>query len=179
MSKTKKTYGFGSVALIERLGYFSFFNFRLGTYNFPSGSSAPSLKRPKAWASAQREFDGTDGGYGTVGTDGTDGDQKCPSMFFILCWNIEHVYIYLYTKKNAANILMGFKIWCQVRGGVTSFWKLPYSHEFSNIWLQKSLFFFDGYQWHEEICERFFETFKNLICYSKLNLKVRFWDTRK
>ena len=36
--------------------YFSFFNFRLGTYNFPSGSSAPSLKRPKACASAQREF---------------------------------------------------------------------------------------------------------------------------
>ena len=35
------------------------------------------------------EFDGTDG------TDGrTDGNQKCPSMFFILCGHLEHVYIY-------------------------------------------------------------------------------------
>ena len=28
------------------------------------------------------------------GTGRTDGNQKCPSMFFILCGNIEHVYIY-------------------------------------------------------------------------------------
>ena len=46
---------FGGEGVLDFV-YFSFFNFRLGTYNFPSGSSAPSLKRPKACASAQREF---------------------------------------------------------------------------------------------------------------------------
>ena len=35
------------------------FNFRLGTYNVPSGSSAPSLKKEaEGRASAKREFDG-------------------------------------------------------------------------------------------------------------------------
>ena len=57
------------------------FNFRLGTYNVPSGSSASSLTtRPKA------EFDGV----------GLGGDQKCPLKIFILCWYIDKVYTYLY-----------------------------------------------------------------------------------
>ena len=78
------------------VGFFSFFNFRLGTYNVPEGPSA------NLYVEARRaEFDGT--GW-------TDGDQKCPLHFFELSGNLEHVYIYLYTKKNAANILMGFKI---------------------------------------------------------------------
>ena len=42
--------------VILKIGYFSFFNFRLCTYNVPSGSSATSLK-----TSAKRQFDGTDG----------------------------------------------------------------------------------------------------------------------
>ena len=29
-----------------------------------------------------------------VRTDGTDGNQKCPSMFFILCAHLENLYIY-------------------------------------------------------------------------------------
>ena len=33
---------------------------------------------------------GRDGRTGR--TDGTDGQQKCPSIFFILCGNLEHVY---------------------------------------------------------------------------------------
>ena len=41
------------------------------------------------------EFDGTDG---WDGWDGWDGDQKCPSIFFIICGYIDYVYIYLYTK---------------------------------------------------------------------------------
>ena len=49
--------------------YLSFgggFNFRLGTYNVPSGSSAKSLtKEAEGRASAKREFDGTDGTDGT------------------------------------------------------------------------------------------------------------------
>ena len=58
------------------------FNFRLGTYNVPPGSSA------NLFGEARRaEFDGT---------GGTDGDQKCPLKFFILCGYIDKVYIYLY-----------------------------------------------------------------------------------
>ena len=55
-----------SVILKIKLGgvpdfwYFSFLNFRLGTYNVPSESSATSLK-----TSAMREFDGTDAMPGT------------------------------------------------------------------------------------------------------------------
>ena len=42
--------------------------------------------------------------------DGTE-YQKCPSIFFILCGYIDHVYVYLYIySKNVTNILMGFKI---------------------------------------------------------------------
>ena len=48
------------------------------------------------------------------------------------------IYILVYKIKVAANILMGFKIWCQVGVWVTLFSKLPYSREFSNIWFQKS-----------------------------------------
>ena len=47
--------------------------------------------------------------------------------------------IYLITDgiKIFTNILMGFKIWCQVGVGVTTFSKLPYSREFSHTWFQK------------------------------------------
>ena len=48
------------------------FNFRLGTYNVPSGSSAKSLtKEAEGRASAKREFDGTDGTGGTGWTGWT------------------------------------------------------------------------------------------------------------
>ena len=41
----------------------------------------------------------------------------CPLIFFILCEYIEDVYIYLYIySKIVTNILMGFKISCQVGG---------------------------------------------------------------
>ena len=61
------------------------FNFRLGTYNVPSGSSAISLT-----ASAKREFDGMDGWMG-----GTE-YLLCPLKIFILWWYIDKVYTYLY-----------------------------------------------------------------------------------
>ena len=35
---------------------------------------------------------------GTDGREGTDGQQKCPSIFFILCRYIDNVYVYLHTK---------------------------------------------------------------------------------
>ena len=63
------------------------FNFRLGTYNVPPGSSA------NPYGEARRaEFDGTGG------TGWTDGPEKCPLILFILCGYLELVYIYLYTK---------------------------------------------------------------------------------
>ena len=98
-------------------------------------------------------------------------DQKCPSMFFILCGYIEHGFIY----KIAQNILMGFNIWCQVGDGVTLFLKLPYSHEFSNILFHKRIFF-EGY-YRQKKCERFFENFINLIALKNWILKFRFWNT--
>ena len=52
-------------------------------------------------------------------TDGWDGMeyQKCPSIFFILRGCIEHLYTYLYIcSKIVTNILMAFKISCQVGG---------------------------------------------------------------
>ena len=62
----------------------------------------------------QREFDGV--GWGGMGWDGTE-YQKCPSIFFILRGYIDHVYMYLYvSSKIVTNILMGFKIWCEVGG---------------------------------------------------------------
>ena len=53
------------------------------------------------------------------------------------------IYILVYKIKNITNILMGFKIWCQVGGWGTLFSKLPYSCDFSNIWFQK-LIWWDG-----------------------------------
>ena len=49
--------------------------------------------------------------------DGWDGTeyQKCPSIFFILCGYIDKLNTYLYILlKIVPNILMGFKILCQV-----------------------------------------------------------------
>ena len=41
-------------------------------------------------------WDGMDGmGWDGMGWDGM-GDQKCPSIFFILCGYIDKVYTYLY-----------------------------------------------------------------------------------
>ena len=67
-------------------------NFWLRTYNVPEGSSA------NHYVEARRaEFDGT-GWTGWTGWRGWTEYQKGPSIFFKLCGNIEHVYIYLYTK---------------------------------------------------------------------------------
>ena len=54
---------------------------RLSNHNVPSGPSANPYVEAR---SAELWWDGT---------DGTDGQQKCPSLFFILCGYIEHVYV--------------------------------------------------------------------------------------
>ena len=79
--------------LVIDLSFGGGFNFRLGTYNVPPGSSAPRLT-----TSAKHEFDGMgwDGWDGMDEMDGMGRNQKCPSMFFVLCEYIDHVYLYLY-----------------------------------------------------------------------------------
>ena len=99
--------------------------------------------------------------------DGT-GYKKCPSNFFILSTYIGHVYIYVYVYlKVVKNIVMGFKIWCQV--GEWALWisKLPYSREFSNFWFQTCHFVF---LWSFGVLKfiQFLENLKNLHCRSKL-----------
>ena len=57
------------------------------TYNVPPGSSANPYGEARS-----AEFDGT-GGMGWTGGRGWTGYQKCPSIFFILCTYIRHVYV--------------------------------------------------------------------------------------
>ena len=111
--------------------YFSFFNFRLGTYNVPSGSSAKSLtRRPKAGRARSASL------MGRVGRMGRS--RKVSFKILQTLWAFRtYIYILVYEIKIVTNILMGFKIWCQVGGGGIQFSKLPYVREFSNIWFQK------------------------------------------
>ena len=78
----------------------------------------------------QAEFDGT---------DGLGGRSRKVSFKFLqtLCAFRTYVYILEYEIKIITNILMGFKIWCQVGGGGINFLKLPYVRNSSNIWFQK------------------------------------------
>ena len=102
--------------------------------------------------------------------DGWTEYQKCPSMFFILCRYIEHVYIYTYIyiySIIAANNPMGFKIWCQVGVWGTQFSKLPYVREFSNIWFQTYHFRF---RWSHGVLKNhpFFRKSQKPFCIPKL-----------
>ena len=85
MGKTKKKYGFASVALRIK--------------NFTQ-ASFPCL------------FDGTGWTGWTGGTGWTDGRQSKVSFKFLLTlWAFRtYIYILVYKIKVAANILMGFKI---------------------------------------------------------------------
>ena len=71
--------------------------------------------------------------------DGLNGRSSKVSFKFLQTFQVFRTCIYLlvYEIKIVTNNLMGFKIRCQVGGGVTSFSKLPYLLEFSNIWFQK------------------------------------------
>ena len=71
------------------------------------------------------------------------GYQMCPSMLFILYGYMEYVYICIYIYmyfRVVTNILMGFKIRCQVGSVGKPFSQLPDVREFSNIWFQTCLF---------------------------------------
>ena len=71
------------------------FNFRLGTYNVPSGSSAKSLTtRPKAGRARSASLMGRMGRMGWMGRTGrTDGPEKCRLDFFIICGYVYRLYI--------------------------------------------------------------------------------------
>ena len=70
-----------------------------------------------------------------------------------------YIYLLIYEIKVVTNILMGFKIWCQVWVWGTQFSKLPYVREFSNIWFQKSTDIID------KRSQRFFENSKKLLVF--------------
>ena len=56
-------------------------------------------------------------GWDGMGWDGWMEYQKCPSNFFIFCELLKNVYTYLFIySKIVTNILMDFKISCQVGG---------------------------------------------------------------
>ena len=76
---------------------------------------------------------------GSDGSDGSDGRSSKVSFNFLHTLYVYRLCIYLltYEIKIVTNILIGFKIWCQVGAGVTPFLKLPYVREFWNIWFQK------------------------------------------
>ena len=76
---------------------------------------------------------------GRVGRVGRVGRSRKVSFKFLqTLWAFRTcIYILVYEIKIVTNILMGFKIWCQVGVWGTLFSKLPYSREFSNIWFQK------------------------------------------
>ena len=79
------------------------------------------------------------GRMGRVGRVGRVGrSPKVSFKFLQTLWVFRtYIYILVYEIKIVTNILMGFKMWCQVGGGGIQFSKLPYVREFSNIWFQK------------------------------------------
>ena len=86
----------------------------LSNHNVPEGSS------DNPYAEARRaEFDGTDG------TDGTDGRSRKVSFKFLhtlLVFRLS-IYLLIHKIKVVTNILMGFKIRCQV-GDFIFFFKI-------------------------------------------------------
>ena len=79
------------------------------------------------------------------GWDGWDGRwSKVSFKILETLWAFRTcIHILVYKIKIVTNILLGFKIWCQVGGWGTLSSKLPYSSDFSNIWFQK-LIWWDG-----------------------------------
>ena len=72
----------------------------------PSGSSESPTHNERR----RRELCGWDG-WTDGWMDGWTGHQKCPSIFLILMYVEDHIYMYLYTySKVVTKILMGFKI---------------------------------------------------------------------
>ena len=78
------------------------------------------------------------------------------------------MYNTLIMNKNCHQV-SGFKIWCQIGVGETSFSKLPNASEFQNIGSKRCLFFFLFLIQFSH----FFESLKNVFCRLKLSLK--FW----
>ena len=93
-----------------------------------------SLRGPVLTLTARREAPSLMGRMGRVGRS-----RKVSFKFLHTLWVFRTcIYILVYEMKIVTNILMGFKIWCQVGVWGTLFSKLPYSREFSNFWFQKS-----------------------------------------
>ena len=72
--------------------------------------------------------------------------QKSPSLFFILCRYIEHIYIYLCIySKTVTNILKGFKIWFFTPSAWRTAWRTTWRTAWRNAWrtcISKVSFYF-------------------------------------
>ena len=80
---------------------------------------------------------------GRKGWTGWTGYQKGPLILFIFCGYIEKgIYLLIYEKKVVTNILMGFKISCQVGGRVQKFQN--YVMKVTFLFLVLKLFRFRG-----------------------------------
>ena len=95
---------FGGGGGVPDFVYFSFFNFRLGTYNFPSGSSVKSpMKRPKAGRARSASLMGRDGRTGR--------SSKVSFKILHTLWIYRlSIYLLIHEIKIVTNIVMGFKI---------------------------------------------------------------------
>ena len=113
----------------------------------------------------ENEAEGRVYGWDGMGWMGwMDGVSKVSFNFLHTLWVYRFcIFLHIYGIKIVTNILMGFKIWCQVGGGGTQFSKLPYVREFLNIWFQKSWFF-----WHISVTKRNLWTICRKFCFSLL-----------
>ena len=88
-----------------------------------------------------KEFDR----FGRVGRMGrVDGNQKCPLIFFILCTQIDKVYIYLYTKKKLSPTFLWVSKFDVKLGVEVKIFKFEWVCDFS-IFGSKLVIFFSFY----------------------------------
>ena len=85
-----------------------------------------SLRGPAQFTQEARSDEFTDGWV-----DGFTEYQKCPSIFFILCWYIDHVYVYLsiYSQKLSPTFFWVSKFDVKLRSGGIIL-KLQFVHDF-------------------------------------------------
>ena len=98
-------------------------------------------------------------------------------MFFILC-RYNRTYILIHIFKNCRQHSYGFQNLMSSLGWGNAIFEITIFTWVSTIWFQKAQFFW----WKSvtnEICERFFENDKNLICYSKLRKTKSCFGARK
>ena len=104
------------------------------------------------------------------GWDGWTGYQKCPSIFIILCMEIDPVYMYLYSQKLSPTFLWVPKFDVKLWVGEHNFRNYPTYVSFQIFGSKSRLFSF--YFYLSSAKKKL--NLKNVIYNAKLNFKVRF-----